>query len=144
VLNSTEAPRRFYSRSRLVQSCSPAMATVAKSKVVEDAASDKVESPHKDETGAPPPALPPRLPSPPSPSQQAASGRVPLPPPLPQRSVPERSTVISPPRNVKQRYRVADLQMSSTLGNASPAPILPTLSVDSRTFTLSTNHIFTS
>lgn len=108
----------------LVLLCGWSMATVVESQIVEDSSPDWTESLNDDddETELPPP---PSLPPPP---RLSVDGRVSSPPPLPppEPSSPAPSTAVKPPRN-KQRYRVSDLELKSTLGIVPPVSPLVTV-----------------
>jgi len=99
------------------------MASVVESDVVRETSLDWVESlddVDEDVLCPPPPPLPPRLP----PAEARVPSPPPLlppPPPLPSADVtPQPSSVVRPSRNLRQRYRVSDLDLKSTLGNRSP------------------------
>jgi len=95
------------------------MATVIESQAVDDWVETGKDDDDDDdaEPPLPPPPLPPRAP---------VGGREPSPPLVPPpeplsptgtSSTAVRSQAPPAPRNLKQRYRVADLDLKSTLGN---------------------------
>jgi len=97
------------------------MATDVQRQIVDNASRDRVDPLYDDDNdddfeSAPPPPLPPLPPPPGLPDGDP----VPLPPPptspRPPPSEPAVSSTVDHKRNVKQRYRVTDLEVKSTLG----------------------------